>query len=129
MGYWLFWREWEYMMPEILDWVRTANLGEFLKVLTWRKCVEKMRTALSGSGRMGRLPACRGAAVLSDTAALEKLRQCAKELSRLRGAAGSATSGLRGGRILCSGTTMAPTGSCARTSRMGHTLRGCERCV
>ena len=41
MGYWLFWREWEYMMPEILDWVRTANLGESLKVLTWRKCAQR----------------------------------------------------------------------------------------
>ena len=114
-------------MPEILDWVRTANLGEFLKVLTWRKCAQRSAAQEEWDGYQ--LPACRGAAVLSDTAAPEKLRQCAKELSRLRGAAGSATSGLRGGRILCSGTTMAPTGSCARTSRMGHTLRGCERCV
>jgi ribosome-associated protein YbcJ (S4-like RNA binding protein) len=29
------------MMPELLDWVRTVNLGEFLKVLTWRKCAQR----------------------------------------------------------------------------------------
>jgi hypothetical protein len=77
--------------------------------------------------------ACPEAALLLETVVggTARCALLAKALSyRARGCCGkSRTSGLRGGRRLRSGTMLAPTGSCVRTSQTGHTLRGCERCV